>query len=261
MGKMIFEWDYEIIDAHCHPFEKAENNLAVYGAPETLDGMTHELKKVGIDRACGSFIIRNNACSWEDIRYANDQVMSYAERSGGFYIPGIHVHGAYVEESCAELAAMHKRGVRWVGELVPYIMGTENLNSPGNMQILEVIRDLDMAVNLHWGSPEEIADVAEAFPTLKLILAHPGEIWESKERFEALDKYKNVCLDFSGTGLFRWNLLRWSIDRFGAERMLFGTDFPICSAGLNLYGALCENISHDEAELFFSGNFKRLTGL
>lgn len=261
MGKMVFEWDYEIIDAHCHPFEKAENNLAYFGAPNSLEEMTHEFKKVGIDRACGSVIVKNNACKWEEIRFANDQVMKIAEQSEGFFIPGIHLHGAYVEESCAELQTMYKRGVRWVGELVPYIMGTENLNSPGNMQILEVIRDLDMAVNLHWGVPEEIETVAKAFPTLKLILAHPGEHWESGERFAMLDKYKNVCLDFSGTGLFRWNLLRWGIDRFGAERVLFGTDFPICSPGLNLFGSLCENISRDEAELYFSGNFKRLTGL
>lgn len=34
-----------------------------------------------------------------------------------------HVHPAWVRESCDEIAYMHDRGVRLIGELVPYMHG------------------------------------------------------------------------------------------------------------------------------------------
>lgn len=255
-----FECDYEIIDAHIHPFEREENSIAPFGAPNTFEEYTAELKRIGTSRACGSFLIKH-PCSWAEIRQANRAVLAIRDKDPDFYIPGIHVHGAYPEESAAELKEMHAAGVRWIGELVPYIMGTEAFNTPGMMTIYETARDLGMPVNMHWGTPEEIEPVAKAFPTLNIILAHPGDLGDAVKRVEMIGKYKNLHLDFSGTGLFRWNLLRWTVDRLGSEKVLYGSDFPVCSAGMNLYGALCEHLSHAEFENFFRNNFLRLTGL
>ncbi len=258
---MNFDCDYEIIDAHIHPFIRQENSIAPFGHPETLEDFTAELKKIGTDRACGSVIVRKNPCTWEDIRCVNDTVLEIAARYPGFYIPGIHVHGGYVEESVQELRRMAAQGVRWIGELVPYIMGTEDLNSAGNMEIMATAAELGMTVNLHWGVPAEVEKVANSFPELNIVLAHPGDLGEAVRRIDMIAGLPNVSLDFSGTGLFRWNLLRYTINRLGADRVLYGSDFPICSPGVNLYGALCENLTHAEFEKFFSGNFKRLTGL
>jgi len=66
-------------------------------------------------------------------------------------------------------------------------------------------------------------------------------------------------MDLSGTGLFRWNMLKYGVDLCGADRFLFGSDFPICSPGMNLYGVLSENLTDAECRLIFSENFKRLT--
>ncbi len=41
-------------------------------------------------------------------------------------------------------------------------------------------------------------------------------------------------------------------------KLLFGSDFPICSPGMNLYGVLSEQISRTKLENIFSNNFKRL---
>ncbi len=258
---MNFSCSYEIIDAHIHPFISKENSIAPFGHPETLEEFTAELKKIGTNRACGSVLILKKDCSWADIRKANDLVLEISARYPGFYIPGIHIHGKYVAESEQELRCMAAQGVRWIGELVPYIMGTENLNSSGNMEILATASELGMTVNLHWGTADEVIKVAKSFPDLNIVLAHPGDLGEAVSRIDFIEKLPNVHLDFSGTGLFRWNLLRYTVDRLGADRVLYGSDFPVCSPGLNLYGALCENLTETEFEKFFSGNFKRLTGL
>jgi predicted TIM-barrel fold metal-dependent hydrolase len=67
-------------------------------------------------------------------------------------------------------------------------------------------------------------------------------------------------MDISGYGLFRWNMLRYGVDVCGAEKIIFGSDMPTCSAGMYLYGALSENMTDEEFRLILGGNFRRLLG-
>ena len=68
-------------------------------------------------------------------------------------------------------------------------------------------------------------------------------------------------MDISATGLFRWNMLRYGIDVCGPEKLIFGSDMPVCSVGMNLYGVLSENLTEEETRLVLAGNFKRLLGM
>lgn len=251
---------FEVIDAHIHPFLENEGaNIAGFGSPASPDEFVAELKSLGIAKACGTVILRKD-CRMEDIREANRIALRFRDRYPDFYLPGIHVHGGYPEESCAEIEMMHREGVRWIGELVPYIMNTGEYNSPGMMRIFDFAQQLGMPVNIHSGWPEElIAPAVNQFPKLKLVLAHPGDLGQVKERFEFMAKHDNVFMDLSGTGLFRWNMLKYGVDLCGADRFLFGSDFSICSPGMNLYGVLSENLTDAECRLVLSENFKRLT--
>ncbi len=253
-------FDYEIIDAHVHPYLKSENNLALYGYPVTTEDFIRELKKVGIGRACGSVIVRKEI-NFEEMRELNNEALELQSLYPDFFIPGVHVHGDYPQESCEELEKMHAAGVRWIGELVPYMLKTGEYTSPGMMDILALAQELDMVVNIHSGEPlAENEKIMKAFPNLKVVLAHPGEGENARRRFEFMARWKNVYMDISGTGLFRWNMLRFGIDICGSEKFLFGTDFPICSPGMNVYGVLTENLKEQEIKNIFSENFKRLTG-
>ena len=106
----------------------------------------------------------------------------------------------------------------------------------------------------------QLENIVSRFPGLKVVLAHPGDGAEYLKRQEVIKKYPNLYLDISGTGLFRWGMLRNAVDVLGAEKVLFGSDFPVCSAGMNLHGALSEHLSDEEFKLVMSGNFRRLTG-
>jgi predicted TIM-barrel fold metal-dependent hydrolase len=131
------------------------------------------------------------------------------------------------------------------------------------MDIYATAHDLDMPINLHlYPSPlSEMETVTKKFPRLKLIMAHPGDFWEAPERFEFVAKHENVYLDISGNGLYRWNMLRHAIDICGSEKLLFGSDFPICSAAMNLQGVLAEHLSDAEFDNVLCKNFKRLVGM
>ena len=250
--------EYEIIDCHIHP--RFRN---FFGAVEDEATFIDDLRRSGVDKICGSVIKRAQFESeWSDIEYCNDQALEFRDRYPDFYTPGIHVHGSFVEESCREIEKRHAQGVRWVGELVNYIMRTGRYSSRGMMQIFEVCRDYNMTVNLHNDSNiSEITPILEAFPTLNIVVAHPHDFVDVKERFEFISKYPNAFMDISGNGFQRYGMLRWAIDCCGKEKILFGTDFPINSIGMYVQGVLFERLTDDERRAVFSGNFRRLTGI
>ena len=249
-----------IVDAHIHPFISHENNIAPFGSPVTLDEFMMELKHCGFDRVCGSVLIRHR-CSFEEVQQANRIALKIRELYPDFYVPGLQVHAGNPEGSCRELEIMYREHhVCWIGELVQHSMGTGEYNSPGMFKIYETARDLGMPVNIHCGDLVTVEDVLRNFPTLPLILAHPGDLNMVKERLALIRKYPNACIDISGTGLFRWNMLRYAVDQCGSEKILFGTDFPVCSAAMNLGGVMGEHLTDMERENILGRNFLRLTG-
>lgn len=254
--------EFEIIDAHTHPFLNFEEGcIGSYGKPETMEEFDREMKHAGISRYSGSPLVKAHVTDFAGIRKLNEDALRIRDRFPS-YIPGIQVHGDFPQESIEEMTRLYRNeGIRYIGELVPYIMATGNFNTPGMLEILKEAGKLNMTANLHWGNPEEVEPVMENCPGLKVIIAHPGEPNDAKKRFEFVAKYKNLHLDISGTGLFRWNMLRWAIDVCGPEKLIFGSDMPTCSPGMNLYGVLSEHLTDEEFRLVLGGNFKRLLGI
>lgn len=255
---------YDVIDAHVHPFsESCGKNIARFGIPGSMAEFTEELQKLGISGCCGSFIDFCEKLSFEDLMCFNKAALELRERYPDFYIPGIHVHGGYPEESCRMLKDYAKEGVRWIGEMVNTMMPTEDFDSPGMMKIWETAENLGFIANLHITETDlpRLEKIASHFPALNVVMAHPGDGPNYFKRQAVIKKYSNLYLDISGSGLFRWGMLRNAVDELGAEKVLFGSDFPVCSPGMNLYGALSEPLSEEEFTLVLSGNFRRLTGI
>ncbi len=257
--------DFEIIDAHTHPFLDPADCIGAYGQPASMAEFDAEMKKVGSARYAGSVISARRAeKGWTGIKEMNEDALRIRDQFPG-YIPGIQVHGGYPQESCEELHRMYDQGVRMAGELVPYILNTENFNSPGMITVFKEMEKLNMLASVHMGTREELLPVMEACPDLKIMMAHPGEPWgdenvNSKKRLEFVAQHKNLYMDISGHGPHRWGMIRWAIDLCGAEKIIFGSDMPTCSAGMYLYAALCENLTEPELRLLLAGNFKRLIG-
>ena len=160
------------------------------------------------------------------------------------------------------LHKMYKEeGIRYIGELVPYIMDTQPFDSPGMLTIFREAGKLGMTADIHGGTFAEVDAMLENAPGLNIILAHPGEPSGAKPRFEYLKKSPRLFIDISGTGPFRWNMIRYAIDCCGVEKIIFGSDMPTCSAGMFLYSVMTENLTEEERRLILSGNFKRLLGI
>ncbi len=256
----------EIIDCHIHPFISSEHSLYMFGQDVQPSEFVRTLKKAGISKCCGSVIdpsVTGKPCNFKHIRKLNREVLKFRDRYNDFFVPGVHIHPEFPDESCDELDDMIKEGVKWVGELVQYIHGYKKYAIEKAFPVYKKISDASMVLNVH--PPENPADIDELcteFPDMKVVLAHPGGgKKEIDEKIALMKKHRNLHLDISGTGIYRYGILRYISKAVGAERILFGTDFPICNPASYLQGLLFEKLPEQDLTLIVSGNFRRLTGI
>ena len=254
--------NFEIIDSHIHPYISPEANLEMFGKMPHKEFVSR-MKAFGISKACGSVIKLIADCNIKHITEMNNECLAFRDLYPDFFIPGAQVHPDYPQESCAEIERLYiNEGLRWVGELVGYLTNFNTYVSPGAFEIYALLQKLGLPVNIDAFNIEEIGTVAEAFPKLNIIIAHPADGLEvMKKRISYTVKYPNVHLDIAGHAPDRWGMLRYAIDTAGKDKFLFGSDFPICNPAVYMAIVDSETLSPEEKQAVFSGNFKRLTGL
>lgn len=254
---------FEIIDFHIHPFYNEKRNMSFYeNGIHNYKDLKDTLNRAGIDYACGSVIERiGDITDFNAIREFNDEALKLRDLYEGFFIPGVHIHPNFVDESIEELRRMNKAGVKLVGELVPYMMGWENYYDEALDAIYSEIDRLDMIVNVHTQQEETMDMALERFPNMIFVGAHPRDKETYRNHLERIKKYDNYYLDFSGTGIFRYGLIGSGIKEVGSERFLFGTDFPICNPKMYVEAVLFEKLKDKDYENIFSLNAKRILNL
>ena len=243
--------EYKIIDFHTHPFDGDNTNICNYvkNCKLTVDSTKKFFESLNVEKICGSVvsICENAYTNWEDVRQYNDKALKLSNYYNGFYVPGFHVHPAFVKESIAEIERMNKLNVKLVGELVPYIQRWNNFNyaSKEFFEICEAIEHYDMVLSLHTMENDEMDSLVNRFKNLKIVAAHPGEKSSFLQHLNRMEKSENYYLDLSGTGLFRYGLLRKGIDEFSSKRFLFGSDYPVCNPAMYVGGVALDNILTD----------------
>ena len=263
---------FEIIDFHTHPWVRHEDNICGYRelmAGDPFETFRHDLTRAGISRAVGMPInniatVKSPEEQLEQLYTINNDALAACEALGDFYIPGMAVHPAFVRESCEEIERMHKAGVKLVGELVPYICGWGDVGyvHEGLDEVLDLIEQYEMVVNFHsMGARADEYEMVKRHPGITFVGAHPGEKPVYLKHLAWLEELPNYYLDLSGTGLFRHAMLTYGVSRVGAERFLFGSDYPTCSPGMNVGGVMYEAITDREKELIFAENAKRILEL
>lgn len=252
---------YEIIDCHFHPAVDEETDTGWFYPTGSMQTQIDILKRAGISQACGTPIKASTPSSFDEIRLLNDKALALRDEFPDFYIPGIHIHPHFPDESCVEIErCCGGEGVGWIGELVGYMMGYGvEFATQNALKIMRTAKEYDAVVNIHCHDLDVIDRLAESVPDLKIVLAHPGgSKQEFLDRLERLAKYPNLYLDTSGSGIDRYKIFRKAIDVAGKGKLLFGTDYPINNPSVYVHGILLEPLSEDEYTAIFRGNFLRL---
>lgn len=271
--------DFEIIDFHTHPFSCEQDNICSHKAhcDMSTENIRRDMIAVGTSKICGSVIwekskmaeylnvAASDLSDYDVIVFCNRKMLEISEKLGDFYVPGMMVHPDYVKESCDDMQAMYDRGVRLVGEIVPYFHGWNDYSCEGFSKILDCATELNMIVSIHSMGDDAMDIMTKKHPDTKIVFAHPGEYFEFMRHLERMKMSKNCYLDLSGYGMFRHGMLRVAIDELGADRILYGSDYPTCNPAMYVGGVLLDPlISDTEKKLIFADNARRLfadTGL
>jgi uncharacterized protein len=91
---------------------------------------------------------------------------------------------------------------------------------------------------MKWAHPEQLEQVALAFPELRLIVAHLGHPWET-ETISVIRKHPHVYADISALFYRPWQLynsLTLSKEYGVWHKLLFGTDYPVTTIEESLAG-------------------------
>lgn len=84
---------------------------------------------------------------------------------------------------------------------------------------------------LKYGKPMDLEDIAIAHPGLRMIIAHMGHPWY-EEACVLVRKHQHLFMDISGLFYRPWqfyNALRCAVEYGVADRLLFGSDYPVAS--------------------------------
>ena len=262
--------DFEIIDFHTHPYKNKEENTYYYRDACNMQFETtlKVMNSLGISKFCGRPLMPVISAK-EDIRIKrqrlydiNNHVLEMKKIYGERYIPGFNITPHLVKESCEEIERMHKQGIRLIGELTPYIDGWVDMQtSKAFYEILETAKTYNMVVSLHdeVRYADDIDKLLQDNKGVKFVIAHPNAFSGLDRNIERLRKNENVWIDLSGNGIFYNGVTRTLIDKVGAERIVFGSDYPICSLGAFAGSVVYDPfLTVEEKERILSLNVKKL---
>jgi len=120
-----------------------------------------------------------------------------------------------------------------------------------------------------YAEPKNWAKAAEAFPKLKIILAHLGSAWWD-ERVELAQKYPNLYFDtsqgFSAPDRMPYSPHRGLAEedvprifrKIGVDRILFGTDFPALAPQPQIEQIMRIPLTDEEKRKILAENAKRV---
>lgn len=242
-----------LIDAHCHTgsFEP------LFSGHHSIADLVAAWDGAGIGKG-----VISNVMSGEMTR-ANDLALEACQQypgkvAGYIYLDPTDLHAALRElDRCAEHpefrgVKLHPSEDAWFPYLEHYF------------PLFRRIAQLDLPILMHCGTyphsgPLACAAAARHFPDTPFILAHFGLADYSWECFPAGEISGNVHVDTTANPMVRV-LSEW-LEKFGAERMLWGSDFPFYDVSYEAVKIGYLECSAAERDLIAGGNAARILKL
>lgn len=260
-----------IIDAHTHVWPDKIAPLALGGnrvpglearGDGTVGGLTRDMAASGVDVSC-CLAIANES------RHVDSVNRFVAGLADDTHIPFGTVH---VELSVEEnLASLERHGIKAVK--VHPLFQRFALDNSRLWEIFEAFGS-DYAVITHVGeggdaftnglsNPRMIHDIARQFPQLRLMACHFGG-YKILDDAEEMLAGADVVLETSwppSLSTLRPERVRALIRKHGAERIVFGSDWPMTSPAEEIAAIDALGLSSDETEQVLGGTLARMLRL
>ena len=261
---------FKVIDAHCHIYpdkiaSKAagatDNFYSVHGFGDgTLSMLMSEGKKAGTD----SFIVQSVATTPKQVSSINNFIAREVAENEGILtgLGTLHPDSEDIERDVDEIISLGLHGVK----LHPDIQGFK-IDDYRCLKIYEQCEKKHLPILMHTGdsrydnsNPNRLVPILEIYTGLTVIGAHFGgwSIWE--EASKKLNGIPNLYVDCSST--FYWikdnKIIMEMIQRYGTDRVLYGTDYPMWSPQAEMERFLTLPLTDEEKKLILSENAKKV---
>ena len=264
--------NYPIIDAHCHIYPDKIADKAVeaigqfYDLSMYYDGRYSTLIDFGSKIGVKHYVIFSVATTPKQVHSINNYIADTVKQSGGIMtgLGALHPDSETVEEDIAEIIALGLKGVKMHPDFQKF-----QIDDKKCYKIYELCQKNNLPVLLHTGdsrydysNPQRMKKVLEDFPNLTVIGAHFGGWSCWKEAAETLSSYSNFYVDCSSS--FDWltaGECRDLISAYGADHVLFATDFPMWNHESEYKRFTEINLSDEENRLILYKNAVRLFGI
>ena len=139
------------------------------------------------------------------------------------------------------------------------------------------------SLSVQWQAMEKLAELARSYPDITIVLDHCGfpdertpEYFENWRRgIAVVAEVENIICKISGLGMGdnNWTVetiqpfMEECLERFGCERSLFASNWPIDSlwssygAVVDAYREITDGFSAEEKDALFAGNAERIYGI
>lgn len=263
-----------IIDFHTHIFPDkfadcamktlVENSGVSYAAPATLSGLGSAMDECGIDKAVVLNVVTKETQHESVLRFAKE-TDSNRMISFGSVMPD----SVYALEYVWKISDEELKGIKLHPALQRVYADDEKY-----FPIYDLIRALNLILvflvgydpsypNEVQASPLSMVKIAQNFPGLKIVAAHLGGLRMARDVLDNLAGKADIYMDtaYSADPWLDRDIFKEIIRRHGAERILFGSDYPwhMPSKELELIRSL--DISPEEKEMILGLNASRLLGL
>lgn len=258
-----------IIDAHVHIFpekiaEKATVSIGnYYGIQMFANGTIEDLiangKKINVYR----YIVHSTATKVEQVETINDFIAETKSRYKEFIGFGtLHPELENVEAEVNRIISLGLKGIKLHPDFQDF-----NIDDECMMPIYQTLEGR-LPVLIHMGdekrtssSPGRLARVLELFPKLTVIAAHLGGymMWEDSIKYLV---GKNVYFDSSSSlAVLDRGKATDIIKKHGAEKVLFGSDYPMWSHEEELERFYKLDLTDEERELILWKNASKLLNI
>ena len=262
------------IDSHCHIYPEKIARKAVEGVRhfyegqplKPLDGTRETLLKVGRAHGISQFVVHSVATTPAQVSSINRFIAESQEMAGGAFIGlgAMHPEAADLAADLEEVRRLGLHGVKIHPDIQQFAM-----DSPAALAFFEMCEDEGVRVLAHTGdyrfdysNPERVARVLRRFPNLQMVGAHFGgwSVWEEAER--RLCDFPNFRVDTSSSFyLLTPERALELIRAFGAERVMFGTDYPVWEPGEDIEFLDALPLSENEREQIWFRTCEEFYGL
>ena len=262
---------YRIIDAHCHIYpdkiaEKAsESTGKFYSIAMSLDGKLSTLLKFGLDAGIDHFIVQSVATTPRQVSSINRFIASsVADGNGRFTGLGtLHPDSPDMKADVEEIISLGLKGVKLHPDIQQFKIDDYRM-----LKIYELCEGR-LPLLVHTGdhrydfsNPNRLVPILEIYKNLTVIGAHFGgwSMWEKAT--EKLAGYKNFYVDCSSS-LYAITPEKAAelIRAYGAERVLFGTDYPMWKPEEELERFMQIDLSEKEREDILFNNAAKMFGI